>query len=205
MFQFVLAMGMSFFVMRLSTYVFPESICMLLSLLLLVALLILLVSASIQGITKWRKTSKLWPAPALLCLAFIIGGFELTPSMGAHISDWRFKRNLDQFSKVVGELRNKVASCTGPCDGEMALIKGVSVPVHVQAVWGGHCDDGGVIVLFLLDTDVLLLHEGYFFKDYGEGSDCALQSVSPELGWPHAPYVRHITGHWYHFSDQPGL
>jgi hypothetical protein len=87
----------------------------------------------------------------------------------------------------------------------MELMQAVSRPAHVRNIWGVHCDDGGAIVLFLFDTDVPLLHEGFFFKDYGARSNCEAKSLSPELGWPRAPYVRHVTAHWYHWSDQPGL
>ena len=204
-FILVVAAGSSFFIMRLSTFVIPESICIMLSLVFVVALLVLLVTASRTGIIKWRKTSRLWPVPALVCLVFILCGFGITPSMGRYISDWQFKKNLDQYSIVVDNFRTGIISCTSSCNGDVEVIGVTSRPVRIRDIWGARCDDRGVIVLFRFDTDVPLLHEGYFFRDYGENSNCGIRSVSPELGWPHTPYVRHITGHWYHFSDQPGL
>jgi hypothetical protein len=170
-----------------------------------VLLLALFVVTLSSGILKWRKTTSLWPIPSLVCLVFTLGGFVITPTLGRYISDYIFEKHLDQYSRVVDNLRNGTISCTSACNADVEVIEVTSRPEHIRDIWGARCDDNGVIVLLRIDTDVPLLHEGYFYKDYGESSNCGLRSVSPEFGWPHTPYVRQIIGHWYHFSDQPGL
>jgi hypothetical protein len=201
---FAVTVGVSSFVLRLSTYVFPELFGILLTYLLYVVLAVMLLVALRVGFVRWRKVSRLWPVPALVCLAFIICAC-FTPSIGQHISDWRFGRHLAEYSRVVDSLRKGTTSCATPCNAEVEVIETTSRPEHIRDVWGAHCDDGGVIVLFRVGTDVPFLHEGYFFKDYGTSSNCNTRSVSPDVGWPHVPYIRHITGQWYRFSDQPGL
>jgi hypothetical protein len=106
----------------------------------------------------------------------------------------------------VDGIKNGTIPCAAPCSPNVEEIKATSRPAQVRDIFGTRCDDKGVIVLFLMDTDVLLLHEGYFFKDYGKNSNCNAPSVSPEEeGWPRIHYVRHISGNWYRFSDQPGF
>ncbi len=40
------------------------------------------------------------------------------------------------------------------------------------------------------------------YKEYDEKNICAGNSLTPEENWP---YIRHVNGNWFHFSDQPGL
>ena len=88
---------------------------------------------------------------------------------------------------------------------ESARLSAPSRAPRVLDVWATHCDDGGVVVLFRLDTDVLLLHQGYVFKDFGEASNGSklygwLASPSSEL-----PFVRHVQGNWFRWADQAGF
>lgn len=205
MFALILAAGSSFFVLTLSTYVIPEAVCVLLTLLVFVGLVGILIVASTVGFISWRRSFRSWPVPALVCLAFIVCTHYFASPIGRYISDWRLERHVAEYSRVVEGLRNGTISCATPCNGNVEVIEATSRPAHIQVIWGARCDDNGVIVLFLVDTDVPLLHEGYFFRDYGEKSNCNTRSVSPDVGWPHVPYVRHITGQWYRFSDQPGF
>jgi hypothetical protein len=205
MLRLILAAGSGSFVLKVSAFVIPEFVCVLLSLLVFFALVVILVVASRVGFIRWRKSSRLWPVPALVCLAFILCTYYLASPMGRSISDWRFERHLAEYSRVVDGLRNGTISCATPCNGNVEVINATNRPAKIRAIWGARCDDNGVIVLFLVDTDVPLLHEGYFFKDYGENSNCNTRSVSPEQGWPHVPYVRHIAGMWCRFSDKPGF
>jgi hypothetical protein len=202
----VLIEGTGFFLAMLSIYIFPEIIGMFLLFFFGAVSLVVFVSSSVVGFTTWRKTSKWWPAPAVTCFVLIILALEVPPPIGRRIADWRFEKNLDPYSKVVSDLRNGVISCTDLCNGEVRPIQITSSkPRHIAGTWGAHCDDNGVIVLFLANTDVPLLHEGYYFRDYGQRSNCGTRNVSPDSGWPHVSYVRHVTGNWYHFSDQLGL
>ena len=201
----IVAVGGVFLLLRLFVYVFPEALCLFLSCSLAVGLLILFGISLKEGVTTWRKTSVLWLLPTLICLEFILVGVGVMPALGPPIADWLFVRNLNAYSGVVGDFRKGAISCMSPCTGEMVPMHLAHRPPGIRNAWGVHCDDGGAIVMLFVNTDVLLLHEGYFFKEYGDGSNCALQSLSPEVGWPRVRYVRHVAGQWYHFSDAPGL
>jgi hypothetical protein len=205
MLRWIVAAGSTFLALRLITYVFPEALCVLLSYLLLLALLVFLGVSVATGVTRWRNTTRAWFLPTLICMAYILIGLSVMPSIGPTITDWLFVKNVDAYSRVADDFRKGKISCTRSCTGEMELIQVASRPARVSRVWGVHCDDGGAILLFLSDTDVPLLHEGFFFKDFEVNSNCAREFLSPERGWPHAPFIRHIVGQWYHFSDQPGL
>jgi len=197
----IVPVGISQFILSLFTYLIPEFLCVLLSFSLLITLVLLLIVASCLGFIVWRKASRLWMVPALVCLAFILCEFFLVSSMAQHISDPIFERHLSEYSKVVDGLRSGTISCATPCVGERGVIEATIRPAHVRDIWAVRCDDGGLLVLFRVDTDVPLLHEGYLFKGYGERSNCNTGREMPERRL----YVRHITGSWYRFSDQPGF
>ena len=205
MFMLIGTAGSSFFAMTLSTFVIPEAVCELLSTLVLVAMIVILIVASRVGFINWRKSSRLWPVPALVCLAFIMCTYYFTSPLGRYISDWRFERHLSEYSNILESVRSGAISCERPCNAQVEVIEVQSRPAHIGIIWGARCDDNGVIVLFQVATDVPFLHEGYYFRDYGERSNCNTHSVSPDVGWPNVPYVRHITGQWYRFSNQPGF
>jgi hypothetical protein len=201
----IVAVGIGFLLLRLLMYLIPEAICILLTYLLGLALVIFFGISAKKGISTWRHTSDFWAMPALICLALFIVGWGIMPPIGRYIKVLWFDKNLDAYSKVVAEFRTGAISCTNSCTASMELVQVASRPARVRNIWGVHCDDGGAIVLFLLNTDVPLVHEGFFFKDFGTRSNCEVKSLAPESGWPHVPYVRHVTGQWYHWSDQPGL
>jgi len=204
--RWIVALGSILFVLRLSSYVLPEFACILLSLVVLLALVILLARAFLAGLLKWRKSTNFWPIPALVCLAFILGSLYLPSPIGRRISDRMFERHLGDYARVVDNFRNGSVRCANSCNGNVQKLEGTILPAHVLDIWGAHCDEsGGVILLFLQDTDVPLLHRGYMFRDYEEGSDCSKQYGSRELAGSRFPYVRQIEGHWYRFSDQPGF
>lgn len=116
-----------------------------------------------------------------------------------------FEKRLGDYARVVDDFRSGRVPCASSRNGDLKVIEATNLPAHVRDIWGAHCDGGGVIVLFRLDTQVPLLHEGYMFKNYEEGSDCGKRFGSREMVVAHLPYVRQIEGHWYRFSDQPGF
>jgi hypothetical protein len=97
----------------------------------------------------------------------------------------------------VDSFRSGNLSCLTPCNMDSQVIAVASRPANIRDVWGAHCDDGGVMVLFLINSDVPLLHTGYIFEGYGEGSSCNKVPIKPESKL----YIRPIIGQWYHFSD----
>jgi len=203
----ILGVGVVCFVLRVSTYVMPEFVCVLLALVLFVGQAVFSFVLLWHGITRWRKTSRLWFVPGLLCFVFVLCSYFGSSPLGRRISDWRFGRHLGEYSKVVDGFRGGTIACQTTCDAELDPVEStktpadIGPPVGVGNVWGERCDDGGYAVLFRLDTDVPLLHEGYIFKGYGEKSNCNTGSETPEKRWE----IRHVMGQWYHFSDKPGL
>jgi hypothetical protein len=95
-----------------------------------------------------------------------------------------------------------VRSGVVPCGARLSIIDVKKLPTHVIRIKAARCSDGAVVVAFLTDTDVPLLHEGYVFKGYSDTNNCITADIRPEHQWP---YVRHVIENWYHFSDQPGL
>ena len=201
MYWAIVPVGISCFLLGLTTYVIPEFLCVLLSSSLFITLVLLLIVALCLGFAVWRKSSRLWLIPALVCLAFVLCSYYLVSPIGQHISDPIFERHLSEYSKVVDGLRSGTISCATPCVGERGIIETTTRPAHVRDIWAVRCNDGGLLVLFRVDTDVPLFHEGYLFKGYGERSNCNTGREMPERRL----YVRQITGSWYRFSDQPGF
>jgi hypothetical protein len=203
--KWIIALGGTLFFLRLWSYVIPEFACLVLSAIVLAALVVLVTIALIAGFTKWRKHSRLWMVPSLVGLAFLLCSFYVASPMGQYVSDRMFEKHLGDYSRVVSNFKEGNLLCAGSCKGDIQLIESTNRPAHVRDIWGTHCDDGGVVVLFRADTDVPLLHQGYIFKDYEERSNCGELFGSRKVVWSHLPYIRPITGHWYRFSDQPGF
>jgi hypothetical protein len=200
--RWIVALGSILFFLVVSSYVLPEFFCILLSGIVLVALVILLGRSLIAGLLKWRKSSKLWPMPTAICVAIALCTYYLASPTGRYISDRMFERHLADYGRVVADFRDGSVHCATSCNGELGAIETARLPARVRAIWGMHCDGSGVILLFLVYTDVPLLHEGYIFKDSGENSDCSKEFASRES----VRYsMRQIEGHWYRFSDQPGF
>ncbi len=199
------ALGSALFILSTAAFVHPEFVVLLLSGLALVALFVLLARSLVMGLLRWRKLSTFWPLPTVICLVFPWLSFYVASPTGKAITDRSFARGIGNYARVVEDFRNGSLLCAGPCNGDLKLIEVMKVPTNVRDVWGSHCDGHGVIVLFRLDTDVPLLHEGYMFKDYGEGSDCSKRFGWHDLAPAHLPFVRRISGDWYRFSDQPGF
>ncbi|HEX9200364.1 MAG TPA: hypothetical protein VF865_12445 [Acidobacteriaceae bacterium] len=203
----IIVVGVSCFALKLSTHVMPEFLCVLLALALFVALAMLFVVALLVGFIRWRETSRSWFVPALVCLVFILCSWYFASPIGQRISNWRFGKHFAEYSRVVDGFRGGYISCRTTCNAEFETVEStkipglIGLPKGLREIRGERCDDGGFALLFWLDTDVPLLHEGYIFKGYREKSNCNTGPMNPEKRWE----IRHITGQWYHFSDQPGL
>jgi len=203
--KWCIALGVILFAFGVSSYVYPEFLAVAFCLFLVAVLMLLLVIASIVGAMKWRKHTKGWFVPALVCLASLLLWWRVASPLGQLVSDRMFERNLADYSAIVSKFRSGDLKCSDDCEGKRSPINLMSHVPRVFDVWATHCNDGGVVVLFRLDTDVPLLHEGYVLKDYGEAGDCNRlygwrESPSEEL-----PFIRHVEGNWYRWADQPGF
>ncbi|HEY4355862.1 MAG TPA: hypothetical protein VGN16_08955 [Acidobacteriaceae bacterium] len=193
--------GVVGFAVGLYSYVTPEVLCLLLVIVFLAAQILILVATSIVGFTKWRKSSGLWPAPALICLVFLLGTHYFAPPLGRSISDARFRRHFAQYSSVAKSVTDGSLSCPRWCHEPDVTVPGVKLPKGIVEVGTTACDQGGVLIVFLNRSDVPLVHTGYLLKGYGGNVLCKDGEREPEKQW----YMRHLTGSWYRFSDQPGL
>src|SRR5450631_722036 len=174
----IVVLGIGCFALGLSTYAVPEALCVLLAGALFFALVFLFLVVSSVGLTQWRKTSRSWFVPALLCLFFILCRWYFASPLGQRIADRRSEKHLAEYSEVVKGFRDGTLVCESMCNGDWYSVKSTKTqqeprqPTGVRLIWGERCDDGGLALLFLFDTDVPLLHEGYIFKSYGEKSNC---------------------------------
>lgn len=200
-YRLIVAFGASYVLLNLYSYITPEWLCAILSVVALVALVVALLFTAVRGFRTWRKTSQYWMVPALVSIAFILTTW-LVPPLGRSIADLRFKSHLSDYEKIVVELRNDANFPNSTAGAGLNLIKDKKLPSHVQAIKAGRCGDRVMVAAFLLETDVPLLHEGYVYKGYQETDSCVGDVLKPENNWP---YIRHVYGNWYHFSDQPGL
>ena len=200
-----IGLGGTLFALRVFSFVTPEFGCLLFSGIIFVALVVFLVFSLVAGFTKWRLKSGLWLVPSIIGIASLCCSYYIASPVARLVSDKVFEWQLDDYSRVVSNFRDGSLFCASSCEGNVQTIETTSRPKHVRDIWGTHCDDKGVIVLFRVQTDVPLLHEGYLFKDYGENSNCSRLYGSRQFTWSHLPYVRRITANWYRFSDQPGF
>jgi hypothetical protein len=204
-FRWIVALGVSLFILNLSTHVLPEFGCVLMSMLIFLVLVAVLAIALVVGFLRWRRSSKLWPVPALVGVALILCSYYAAPPLGRHIADGIFKKDRADYARVVESFKNGSVRCANACNGDVGPIEATSLPAHISFLWGAHCSGGGVIAILFLDTDEPLLHEGYLFKKYDEDSDCGKRFGVRNFVLPHLPYIRQIQGGWYRISDQPGL
>ena len=175
---------------------------MLFSLVTLALLVVALFLSATYGFRVWRRSSRLWILPALMCLAFLVSTWYTAAPVGQFMADWEFKRHLNEYLRVVEDFKSGRIPCRHGCNGEFDRLDTGDGMKNIMFLLAAHCEDGTVGMAFLVGTDVPLLHEGYFFKGYGDGSACRADPYSLEKKWP---YVRHVEGQWYHFSDEPGL
>ncbi len=199
----VVSLGILFFSLALYISIAPGWLSVAMAFLALVGLVLTLLITAILGFGKWRKSSRLWMAPALICLTFMAGGWIIPPPIGRAVRDWQFTRHLDRYNKVVDGVRNSAISCShGPCGAKFDSIDVKYRPPQVRVIQAARCSEDAVVVVFLIDADVPLLHHGYAYRRYTEANTCVTEDMRPERRWP---YLRHIVGDWYHFSDQAVL
>src|SRR5947207_15124120 len=103
-YRIIVVVGVVYFLLVVSMYSKPFWLCILLVVLTLLFLAIGLLVTAIVGFTKWRRLSRLWMMPALVCLAFILSAW-FAPPMGRFIADWEFRRHLVEYVRVVDDVR----------------------------------------------------------------------------------------------------
>jgi hypothetical protein len=197
----IATVGSAYFLSSLYMYVMPEILCGLAFVVFLAGLAFTFVITAILGLTRWRKTYRSWMAPSVICLVLMASVMVSSP-LGRHIADWRFKQHLSEYNSVVNDVKNDTVSCGASCGTELHETNVKILPPNTIAIRSAQCENGALIVAFFLDTDVPMLHEGYLYNGFGENNVCVTADMKRENEWP---YMRHVIGNWYHFSDEPGL
>jgi len=155
-----------------------------------IGLLFALITTLIIGLASWRKSSRWWMGPALLCVAFILG-FITYPRIG--VADWWFKRHMAPYAKIVDSIQSGAI----PPSTTIADVNVTNLPPYIRNVRAARCPDGSVLVVFFSKACSYAGHSGCLFKDYTETNSCVADYTKYEQIW----HLRHITGNWYKLSD----
>jgi len=153
-----------------------------------------LIVSLIIGLVHWRKSTRWWMGPALLCIAFLLG-LRICGDIGIQeaIGNWWFKKHIGPYVEIVDSIQSSAI----PCNPNFARIGNITnLPPHVRYVSAARCPDGAVLVEFRSKTVIPLSPIGHLFKNYGETNNCITANMGPEHHWH---YLRHITGNWYEF------
>jgi hypothetical protein len=181
-------------VAAISMFAVPNIISVLLVLMTLAALILAVLVGALLGITRRPRSWRPWITPSVAAVG-LAAAYWIAPMAGNGIKDTRFRWQLDQYTPVVDGLRNQVITyhCHFCAPAEREL------PPGVLSVSARSCGDENMVVTFQLKTGgVPLVHEAYVYRSCEGDKAC-------EIGGGHWRYVRHVVGHWYHISDQPGL
>jgi hypothetical protein len=155
-------------------------------------LLFALIVTFIIGLFRWRKLSRWWMGPALLCIAFILsfiicGRIEMRLG-GDH---WLFKRNMVPYVRIVDSIKSGAV----PCGSKIANINITNLPSGIRNVAAARCSDGSAVVLFVGKGSSFAGDFGYLYKDYSETNSCIADNIKPDqLG-----RLNHIIDNWYEF------
>jgi hypothetical protein len=161
----------------------------------ILGLMTALIASFVFGLVSWRKLSRWWMGPALLCIAFLLGiRISGNMRMDEAIGDWWFKKHMAPYVKIVDSIQNGAVSYSP----NFTRINDITnLPPHIRYVSAARCSDGSVLVEFRIKTSFPLSPIGYLFKNYAETNNCITANMGPEHHWH---YLRHITGNWYRFG-----
>jgi hypothetical protein len=189
-YQIIIALGLCLFLFLLYFHTIPSFIYFVGIDLTFFSLVLALFITGRVGFTRWRKSSRFWMFPVLLCLAFMSSPFWNDP-IGNFLADQYFVRHLNEYTQVVNDVRNGVI----PCGETFSRIDVKKPPPHIKYIFAVRCNDGKTILVdFLDDFSCVFFHEGYVYKGYIETDGCIPENIRRHN-------LRHIVGNWYHFYD----
>ncbi len=87
-------------------HVRPEIIALLLE---MVGLCVLIISTFVTlglGVTEWRRSTDLCIMPTLICGSGALAVHFLAAPMGRILSDWEFRRHVEEYQRVVDAFQN---------------------------------------------------------------------------------------------------
>lgn len=124
------------------------------------------------------------------------------PAAGRHLADYQFKKHLAEYNEVVAEVK-RTKNVQTVALVEAIRAKHLEYLLHnLRFISATRCEDNSIVVAFTLNTQVMLLHEGYIYSDNLTSCKVASDGIPIESKWP---YIRPVIADWHHFSDQPGL
>jgi uncharacterized membrane protein YhaH (DUF805 family) len=176
----------------ISMFALLNFISVLLVLMTLAALILVVLVGAFVAFIQRPRSWRPWITPSVAAVG-LAAAYWIAPVTGSWIKDTRFRWQLGQYTRVVDGLRNEVI--TYRCHPCVAAKR--DLPPGVGRAWTISCGDENMVVMFVL-TGVPLVHEAYVYRSSEGDGAC-------EIGGGHWRYVRHVVGHWYHISDQPGL
>ena len=191
----ILTCGFSLLVVAVLMHVVPDILLLVAFLLGVSCLSVSFIAVVVLGATRWKKLSQWWYGPALLCLIFLANLRSVTP-LGIALGDWEFKMHATDYISIVDHVKSSGVQC-GPKFSEITINY---LPPHIDHVLAACCEDGSVAVVFQTLSGIPGVHAGYYYVSYIQTNNCLEGRV--ERDWP---YVRHLQGNWYRYSDQPGL
>ncbi len=148
----------------------------------------------IMGLARWRKTSRSWIGPTLLCVVFILSIlFIRNTGVFVALGDRQFMKHRDDYTSIVDQIKTGAV----PCGSSLTKINIQNVPSHISSVWAARCPDGSIFVEFNLKPHIPQTSRGYLFKNYAETNNCFDEITKPE----HRYHLSHITGNWYEFRN----
>ena len=200
-YRVIFVVGTLYVLLNLFSYITPEAISTMLAGFLLIALVAAVFATAIRGFYKWRISDRFWMGPSLVALGFALTTWPVPP-VGRLVADTRFRHHVTEYEEVVNRLRLDTNLASSPTATKLSVVNADGLPSSVRTVIAARCGQSTLVAAFLIDTSVPLLHEGYIYEGYADSDHCVVPTMRPENRWP---YVRHVFGTWYHFSDQPGL
>ncbi|SRR5260221_5457120 len=148
----------------------------------------------IIGFILWRKSSRLWMSPALLCIVLIISFIICERSgVSSFVDTWWFKQRMAAYVKIVDSIQSGAV----PCSPAIARIDIKNLPSGIGSVAAARCPDKSVLIEFYGKDGFFAGHTGYLFKHYTETNNCISENIKPEQ----VKHLQHIMDDWYRFSD----
>jgi hypothetical protein len=138
-----------------------------------------------------RQDSRWWFIPPLICSVVVLTA-PLDIRIGTAIADWRFKKQLPQFAKIVDDVRSGVI----PCGTTFDQISPQNTPSNVEDITALRHPDGAVIVMFSVGSAFPLAHYGYLCDGCSQNTNCIreFEALAAQLD------IHLITNGWYYFA-----
>ena len=192
-YRLIILCGVGLFLSQLPLTIAPNLFQPMLFGVFFLGVVFVLIATLIMGLVSWRKSSRWWMGPALLCMAFILSFI-----IWGRIETWAgfdhllFKRNMAPYVNIVDSIKSGAISC-GPTIANIHSI--TNLPPGIRNIDAVRCTDGSVLVLFVAKGSSFAGHMGYLFKDTETNNYIADYIKREQIR------LSLMTGNWYEFWD----